>query len=259
MDIFECREALESPHYRADSRQTLDARLTAEPCSIPGLRDFLRTYPLMAFRPRPGKPFLVRGRFQFLARHPDAGEVEDVFELEIDVPTAFPRDIPQVTETAGRIPRTSGFHVNQTDGTLCLGSPLRLLSLLSAAPTLSGFSEKCLVPYLFGISQKLRTGRPLPFGELDHGSEGSLRDYQGLFGLDSPDKARMAIYLLGLKKRIANKHPCPCGCRCRLGRCPFNRKLSSFRQLASRCWFRAEFVATSLSKKGLVRPEHRKL
>jgi hypothetical protein len=142
----------------------------------------------MAFRPRPGKPFLVRGRFQFLALHPDAGEVEDAFELEIDVPTAFPKDIPKVTETAGRIPRTSGFHVNQTDGTLCLGSPLRLLSLLSTAPTLSGFSEKCLVPYLFGISQKLRTGQPLPFGELDHGFKGSLGDYQAFLGSTPPTR-----------------------------------------------------------------------
>jgi hypothetical protein len=219
--------------------------LTAEPYSIPGLREFLRAYPFMAFRPLPGKPFLVRGRFQFIARHRDAGEVEDTFELEIDIPTAFPKDIPKVTETGGRIPRTSDYHINQTDGTLCLGSPLRLLSLLSAAPTLTGFSGKCLIPYLFGISQKLRTGQPMPFGELDHGSKDCLRDYQCLFGLDTPDKARIAIYFLGLKKRIANKHPCPCGCRLRLGKCQFNRKLSSFRQLASRGWFRTEYVSIS--------------
>lgn len=224
-----------------------------------GVGDFLRAYPLMSFRPRPGRPFLVRGCFRFRAQHADAGEVEDAFDLEIDIPSTFPKDIPKVTETAGRIPRTSGYHVNQTDGTLCLGSPLRLLSLLSTAPTLCGFSEKCLVPYLFAVSQRLRTGLLFPFGELDHGSEGALWDYQGLFGFDTPDKARMTIYLLGLKKRIANKHPCPCGCRRRLGRCQFNRKLSGFRKLASRHWFRTQYLSISRSiERGLypsVRPD----
>jgi hypothetical protein len=160
------QHAAKGPLCRADSCQTLDARLTREPSSIPGLRDFLRAYPFMAFRPRPEKPFLLRGRFQFVAQHRDAGEVEDAFELEIDIPTAFPKDIPKVTETGGRIPRTSDYHVNQTDGTLCLGSPLRLPSLVSAAPTLIGFSEKCLIPYIFGISQKLRTGQGTQRGRL---------------------------------------------------------------------------------------------
>jgi hypothetical protein len=230
------------------------------------MRDFVRDYKLMAIRPRPGKTPLLKGRFEFSARHPEAGEVEDAFDLEIDVPSTFPGTLPTVTETGNKIPRTLAFHVNQTDGTLCLGSPLRLLVLLSKSPSLTGFADKCLVPYLFAVSKKLETGAPLPFGELDHGAPGALADYQALFGLKSPEQALAALRLLGKKKRVANKHPCPCGCRVRLGRCAFRNRLLPFRALANRPWYRAQFqemtlmreaAASALSKPTAPKPRPR--
>lgn len=205
------------------------------------MREFIRDYKLMAIRPRAGKTPLLKGRFEFSAKHPEAGEVEDAFDLEIDVPATFPRDLPTVIETGNRIPRTETYHVNRTDWTLCLGSPLRLLVLLSEKPSLTGFAEKCLVPYLFAISQKLSSGVPLPFGQLDHGAPGALADYQTLFGLKSAEQALATLRVLGQKKRRANKHPCPCGCRLRLGSCPFRNRLPRYRALASRPWFRAQF------------------
>src|SRR4051794_31021288 len=100
----------------------------------------------MVFRPRTGKPPVLRGRFAFSARHHEKGEVEDGFDLEIEIPPRFPEDVPIVTETGGRIPREADHHVNK-DGKLCLGSPLRLRHLLAEAPTLTGFAATCLVPY----------------------------------------------------------------------------------------------------------------
>ena len=195
----------------------------------------------MAIRPRPGRMPLLRGRFEFNAQHPDVGEVDDAFDLEIDVPRSFPRELPVVIETGGRIPRTAHYHVNQLDGSLCLGSPLRLLLLLSEKPSLVGFAETCLIPYLFAISRKLRTGAPLPFGELDHGAPGALADYKTLFGVPTAARALETLRLLGKKKRIANKLHCPCGCGLRLGKCSFRNRLPRFRALASRPWYRAQF------------------
>lgn len=60
--------------------------------SIPGLREFLCDYPLMAPCPRPGQTPLLTGRFAFIARHPGTGEIDNTFDLEIGVPAAFPRD-----------------------------------------------------------------------------------------------------------------------------------------------------------------------
>jgi|SRR5882724_2376444 len=205
-----------------------------------GLREFLRDYPQMAIRPAAGEHLRLKGRFVFVAHHAKEGEVQDSFALQIDVPKSFPKDLPKVRETDGKIPRTGDYHVN-SDGTLCLGSPLGLLVKISKSPSLNGFAENCLVPYLFAISRKLKVGGPLPFGELAHGSTGMLADYAHLFGLKCPERARYALQLLGMKKRRANKHLCPCNCGIRVGRCKFNFRLREFRALANRSWFRREF------------------
>ena len=209
------------------------------------MRDFVRDYDLMAIRPRTGTTPLLKGRFAFIAHHPQIGEIEDAFDLEIDVPPNFPRELPRVIETGSRIPRTGFYHVNQRDRSLCLGSPLRLRVLLASKPSLVGFAETCLVPFLAGVSYKLKTGKPLPFGELNHGAPGALNDYQVLFEVETPDQALAALRLLGKKKRIANKLPCPCGCGVRLGRCGFRDRLIRFRALANRPWYRLQFQEMS--------------
>ena len=205
----------------------------------PGLREFLRGYPKMAIRPSTGESLRLKGSFEFAAHHAKEGDLQDAFALEIIVPCTFPKALPSVTENGGKIPRTPEYHVNQTDHTLCLGSPLSLLLKLSKKPTLDGFAENCLVPYLFAISRKLKTGGPLPFGELDHGVDGLFADYMQLLGLKSREQLVYAFRLLGMKKRRANKLSCPCGCGIRLGRCKYNFRLREFRKVASRTWFRS--------------------
>ena len=185
----------------------------------------------------------MRGRFAFTASHRDAGEIIDEFELEIEIPPPFPKELPRVTETGGRIPKKVDCHVNEVDGTLCLGSPLRLLRLLAEEPTLTGFAARCLVPYLFAQSRKLAGSGTFTFGELTHGLPGMLDDYVALFGVRDISQAVEALRLLGMKTRRANKLPCPCSCRKRLGRCRFNAKLREFRAVAGRPWFRGEYRA----------------
>lgn len=208
--------------------------------ATPGLREFLRDYPQMAIRPSAGQNLRLKGRFAFVAHHAKEGDIQDSFALEIIVPSAFPKALPSVTETERKIPRNGEFHINRNNDTLCLGSPLSLLLKLSKKPTIDGFAENCLVPYLFAISRKLKSGGPLPFGELAHGVDGLYADYMELFRLKTPDQVRYAFKLLGMKKRRANKLPCPCGCGTRLGRCKFNLRLREFRSLAPRKWFRSQ-------------------
>lgn len=212
-----------------------------------GLDAFLKDYPGMAVRPSPGVALRLRGKFEFSAEHAAHGVVLDSFHLQIDVPSRFPRELPVVTEIGGRIPRLGHFHVN-AGGSLCLGSHLRLLVKLNAAPTLSGFASGCVVPYLYAISLKLKNGGKLVFGELAHYGPGMLQDYAHLFALATTEQARDALAVLGLKKRIANKGRCPCGCGVRLGRCKFNFRLLPFRKLASRNWYkrRLKFATVGL-------------
>jgi hypothetical protein len=203
-----------------------------------GLNEFLTDFPLMAVRPsRAVSGIVLKGSFAFTAQSLAHGQLTDQYKLQIAVLPDFPRSVPTVTELEQKIPREEGFHVNPDD-TLCLGSPLRLLLKLSEAPTLVGFADSCLVPYLFAISYKLRHGGKLLFEELAHGIPGMLADYIDLFGIQRPEQAVRALEFLGTKKRRANKLPCACGCRLRLGKCKFNRTLARFRAIAGRTFYK---------------------
>src|ERR1700749_4797302 len=94
------------------------------------LEAFLREYPGMANRPSRDVALRLKGKFEFSAEQAVYGKVTDSFYLQIDIPAGFPREVPEVTETGGRIPRHGEFHVNE-NGSLCLGSHLRLLIKLN--------------------------------------------------------------------------------------------------------------------------------
>lgn len=202
-----------------------------------GLSQFLGDYPGMSITPYSGDDTYIRGKFWFKANVSGCDEIVDSYKLEIIVPNKFPQALPKVKETAGKIPRDGNYHVNP-DGTLCLGSPLRLLKKIHSVPSLNGFTGKCLVPYLYAVSYKLRNGGDFLFGELAHGDQGIVDDYSTILGLQEQSQVTQAIKLLGVKKRIANKKPCPCGCGKRLGICSLHNKLNEFRKMAHTSWFR---------------------
>jgi hypothetical protein len=205
-----------------------------------GCTEFLAGYPEMTLEPAGNEGIRLTGSFRFSASCAEAATVlEDQFQIAIHVPRFFPREIPVVFETGGRIPRSPEFHVN-SDGSLCLGSPVRLLAIVAGSPSILGFVDRTLVPFLFAASKSLTSGRSFPFGELPHGASGALADYQEMFGLATAPQAKKALEALSLKKRLANKRPCPCGCGRRLGKCRLRLKLNSLRNAASRSWFARE-------------------
>lgn len=77
----------------------------------------------------PGTEFRIKGKFKFRATVADNNEIEDYYQIEITIPNNYPRDLPIIKEVGRKIPRDGTFHVNP-DESLCLGSPLRLLSIL---------------------------------------------------------------------------------------------------------------------------------
>lgn len=202
-----------------------------------GIRQFLKDYHGMSLGPSRGPAKVLRGAFAFSAAPKDGRKITDSFQIEITIPATFPRALPTVKETGGKIPRDGEYHVNPNN-TLCLGSPLRILRKFSIMPSLVGFAENCLVPYLYAVSNKLQHGEDFSFGELAHGEKGIVEDYMEMFRLRTRLQVDNALLLLGKRRRVANKQPCPCECGRRLGRCPFRLKLNDFRELAPRSWFR---------------------
>lgn len=201
---------------------------------------FLKENSGLVIAPSRASGLILKGNFQFRRTYQENDEIFDQFDVKISVASNFPKSAPVIEELGGRIPRTGDYHVNP-DGTLCLGSPIRLLKIASEHPTLSDFIEICLVPHLYASSYKLQHGGNFIFGELAHGNQGEIEDYEDLFQLKGKTAVLNALKALGTKKRISNKKPCPCGCGLRLGRCRTHLILNTFRKLSPRSFFRKSY------------------
>lgn len=212
-----------------------------------GVTQLLNDYPGMSIQPSQGGDLILKGVFAFKAKPPTGSEITDYYSLEILTPKEFPYALPKVREINEKIPRDGNYHINP-DGTLCLGSPLRILKKINEKPSLVGFAESCLVPYLYAVSHKLRNGGHFVFGELAHGDKGIIDDYRALLGLKTGEQVIEALRLLGMKKRIANKKSCPCKCGKRFGKCAFRYKLNNYRKIAPRSWFISELSNLSSGK-----------
>ena len=200
-----------------------------------GIDNVLRTYPGLSIRPHSGSGVVIAGDLAFRACFDGHEEIIDSYDIQISVPDGFPRELPTAKALGGRIPRN--FHTDP-DKSLCLGSPIRLRMAIGDCRTVPKFIEKCLVPFLYGYSYKERHG-VLPFGELAHGQKGIIDDYRGLFHLDNKNACIEMVGLAAMKKRSANKKPCPCGSGRRVGKC-HNRVINRLRRRLGRLFFRAE-------------------
>ncbi len=199
-----------------------------------GLDGFRTAYPDMRLGPgRPDQLVLV-GQFEFTGSK-DGVAITDQYDVEVEIPKSFPLDLPRARERGGRIAST--FHTNP-DGSMCLGSPLRLAQRVDAEPTLTGYAESCLVPYLYAHSYLMRHGK-LPWDDLPHGDVGILLDYLKMFRARYADEVVAFLALLSGRRRVANKRPCPCSSGRRLGAC-HARTISRYRRVWSRAKFRSE-------------------
>jgi len=212
-----------------------------------GIDAFLREFPEFSLRPSGRKGLRLLGAFSRVLSADGLPDVQTAFNLEIIIPFGFPATVPLAYERSGRIP--DSYHKFR-DGSLCLGSTLRLLMAFRQTPTVLAYAREFLVPYLYRFSYAEEYGRS-PWPDLEHGEEGLLEDYSKLLGSPTPQMCAEFISLLGLKKRVANKRPCPCGSRLRLGKC-HNHLLNRIRGLGTRSSFR--FVHAELVELGTASP-----
>ena len=158
---------------------------------------------------------LVSGALGFEASADGLETISESFDVELSVPRAFPERFPQVRETGGRI-RADYEHRNR-EGTLCLAVPIEERRVFLDQPTLLGYVDGLLVPYLYGYSFWTKHGFH-PFDEAPHGSEGILRHYVDTLGVPDPVAALAVISFL-FEHGYRGHHPCPCGSGCRVRVC----------------------------------------
>lgn len=190
-----------------------------------GLREFLARYPEFARRPDKNGGVRLVGCLERRFTADGLPALEERFELELVVSRRFPRIPPSVFETAGRIPPS--YHKLDNDS-LCLASRLRLALALRTAPSLLAFFDDLVVSYLYRYAYREKYKED-PWPDIDHGPSALLDDYVKLLGLPTHELCLGYMKLLGLKKRVANKKPCPCGSGTRTGRC-HNMRLNALRE-----------------------------
>ncbi|HPM38249.1 MAG TPA: SEC-C domain-containing protein [candidate division Zixibacteria bacterium] len=177
----------------------------------------------------------IVGRLAFSAEHGGI-EIKDAYDVLLRVPSDYPRRIPSVFETGGRI---SEDHHKYDDGSLCLGVPLDLRRRFAANLTLLRFVEEAVVPYLYAYSYVEQRGE-MPFGEWSHGLRGILDFYRSEFSTEDD------LIVLGLLRILADDdyrghQPCPCGSGHRLRNC-HGHKLRELQALQSPDGFLLEYL-----------------
>jgi hypothetical protein len=192
----------------------------------------------MAIRPCLGDDGLVlAGKYRLYASMHGCEIIDETFELKVTFPSDYPNSEPKAYEIGGKLPRDIDFHINTKDGSLCLGSRLRVISFIRKNPDISSFFEYRISPFLYSIFYKEKYGYA-PNGELEHGEDGLIQDYQDIFGLKGKKAIVAVLNILSKRKRVANKLSCPCHCGKRLGRCDFRFKVLEWQSLARRRWFK---------------------
>ena len=160
----------------------------------------------------------LSGPVAFNVSHQEAEDISDSFEIEVFIPYEFPEVHPTVWDLSGKLDTDFG-HINP-DGTFCLAVPLDINEALDRQPTLLGFFDSLVVPFLYSYSHWKRFG-VMPFGERSHGEAGFLEYYLDLFSSTSAhDVLKGVISLLTDGYRPHEK--CPCGSGKKALRCHSN-------------------------------------
>jgi len=120
--------------------------------------------------------------------------------------------------------------------------------ILTLSPTLLTVIEKLVIPYLFGFSFRTRHGS-MPYGELAHGPKGIRQYIATLYGSRCAADVKEFLRLTSLRRRHANKWPCPCGSGRRLGRC-HHHTVNGLRDCLGRAWFREEYARVAEFEEG---------
>lgn len=92
---------------------------------------------------------VISGRLAFDVTAQGFEPIADCFDIEVHVRFRYPQILPSVREIGGKIPDRYP-HVYR-DGTLCLEVPVDARRIFLQQPSLLGFVDRLVIPFLYGI------------------------------------------------------------------------------------------------------------
>lgn len=163
----------------------------------------------------------VRG--SLLLKNSETGIEIDRYDIEVQLPDDYPKSVPFVRETGGRLPRIADRHFNPSDGTACLFLPEERLKYYPKSATIVDFIRGPVYQFFLGQTFRTLEGNPL-FGEWDHGEKGRLQYYEELLGTSNSRVILKFLRYLSAK-RLKAHWPCYCGSGKKLRECHANKVL----------------------------------
>lgn len=183
-----------------------------------GLREELRKkYPDLHLTVESDGGFL-RGSFPVI----NDGVELDRFHVEVWIPPEFPKEIPVVYETAGRIPHTVHWHTFQK-GNLCVIVPEEWF-LNPNSKSLIAYLDGPLRNFFIGHALA-EAGQPRPMGERSHYARGLFEAYGEMVECDNPKAISRYLDYCSAKK-LKLHWPCPCGSGKRVSICHFEHLIA---------------------------------
>jgi hypothetical protein len=139
----------------------------------------------------------------------EKGVFWDSYNVQINIPANYPKELPTIIETSEKIIRSNEWHIND-DTTCCLGTPAKVHMLLSGDNSLLNWLDKVVIPFFANHILKSKTDK-YAAGECSHGIAGIIEDYQELFKINSIQGivARLG-YMTGLLA-LGRNEKCFCG------------------------------------------------
>jgi hypothetical protein len=163
----------------------------------------------------PDHETVISGTLPFEASAAGLETITDEFEIELRIAHVSPNTLPRARETAGRIERTYQ-HIN-SDRTLCLAVPVEQLRIFFEQPSLIGFVNRLVIPYLYGYCYWKKHGWH-PFDEQKHGQEGIVQHYIDSLNL-ADELTALAVVCFLFEHGYRGHHACPCGSRFKVRNC----------------------------------------
>jgi hypothetical protein len=140
-------------------------------------------------------------------------ELDDVFDVIINVPFDFPRQLPSVVEMGGKIPRTIDYHMDK-NGKCCLGTEVALFDFIHKENITSfdHFLERVIIVHLFQVKHFLVKGKWLQEPEA-HYTPGVIDSYKRIFNLTENELKR------SLSGKFKRYNKCLCKSNRRFDKC----------------------------------------
>lgn len=154
------------------------------------------------------------------------GSLLDRFLIKLTVDPSYPRQIPSLFETGGRIPHTKERHISPGSGEACVCLRDEWPWIAPDCPTVLGFIRGPVTHFFIWQLCYQQFGKDR-LGGWGHGGQGRLEFYQDRLGIDNLETIRSFLLHLA-KPRFQANWLCYCGSGRKASKC-HKGKIISFR------------------------------